>query len=82
MRDEQGRYAPNLTAEERLVFGAALGRVELRRVLTAPFGADGHPKDVTPEQMRWACEVVRTCPEWALSVLRELGFAAAPTPAA
>jgi len=37
MRDQRGQFTANLTAHERALYDEVLGRVELRRVLTAPF---------------------------------------------
>jgi transposase len=73
-RDYGGRFDFNLTSEEKSYYSNLHAKGELRRILTAEFDEHGRPRDVTPEQMQWALNVVKTRPTWALSTLAEMGF--------
>ena len=48
--------------------------VELRRVLSAPYGPDGTKVGIPQDEQVWAVAIVAARPEWALGVLTELGF--------
>ena len=74
MRNQRGEFTAGMSAEELTWYRRGIAGDRLKRVLTAEFAADGGVRGVTADEMRWAMQVVKTRPDWAIPVLRALGF--------